>query len=176
MVDEISGTLVGSTPYYTSTSAELFAQFAQTDESCYIVFKDHSILPSQVFKLPSNNTSHRYSITTTWLRLAKLPTLIELSASTYHDVMLPLKHSPFLVVILLDPNASNYNELSSKAKGLAVSWKGHKSKSDISKNVIFVWIDCERWKDWISSMYKLGERKLGVHGVVLVVDPYVSNT
>lgn len=173
---EISTSLVGSVPYYTSSSPELLAQLADSDESRYMVFKDHSILPCQVFKLPSNTSLHRYTSTKNWLRFAKLPTLIELSALTYNDVMLPQKYSPFVTVILLNPSASDFDQLKAQAQDLAMNWKERNFTNEISRNFIFIWVDCERWKDWITSMYQLPTTGYGLHRTVLVMDPYVRHT
>ena len=102
----------------------------------------------------------------------RLPTSLELDSDTFQEVM-NAPHKP-LVVIAAAPN-SELSSAASKMQEIARRWKDN--KGDVKGDVVFAWMDAEKWASWLKGMYsiKAGEGVQVVvvnHSVRLVSDRF----
>lgn len=75
------------------------------------------------------------------------------------------KHKP-LVVIAAAPKAQ-LSEVSVHVKDIAKQWKDSKAAGD----VIFTWMDADKWTSWLKSMYGISA---GAGAQVVIADHTVS--
>jgi thioredoxin domain-containing protein 5 len=76
----------------------------------------------------------------------KLPTYIELDSDTFQEVM-SAPHKP-LVVLVAAPHAE-LHDVSDRVRAVAQQWKNSKAHGD----VVFAWMDADKWTKWLKSMY-----------------------
>lgn len=77
------------------------------------------------------------------------------------------EHKPLVVIVAAPP--SEYTQTVEKVKDLARSWKDSKSRGD----VVFTWMDADRWGKWLKSMYGI---KADVAPQVVVANHSVLHT
>ena len=107
----------------------------------------------------------------TWLRTHRLPTSLELSRDTFQDVM-TAPEEPLIIIAAAPQNlnrkvqkrlgdlvaiwrarTSGTGRATSNAPG-AMLGKGLRVKNErTEREVVFTWMDAEKWKDWMKSMY-----------------------
>lgn len=162
---------MGSTAFYSSESLDLFSFFSLNQAPTFLIFKDNSLQPADLLVISDINRNNQNTISSNWLRTFKLPTLTELSSSTYTDIMQTGDQSPLVGLILLQPTASNFIQLKSSAQVLAQNWR--KRREVGKRNVIWVWIDSDKWNNWISRMYGVQTDQIGSNGLILIADPKV---
>ena len=171
---------MGSTPFYASTSPELFSLFSLSPSSppTFLVFKSSSLTPTATFALPASPLTKRKRIelTKNWLRGAKLPVVSELDGSSYAQLF-PEDSDPTLPYVVLGFFSKKglkgeFDETLRKFKNLAKEWNGMK-KDKNSRDVAWAWVDGDRWMPWARTSYDV---KMGaLHSpVMLVSDPNVS--
>lgn len=82
----------------------------------------------------------------------RTPTFLELSADSFQSVM-NAPQEP-LVLIAVVPESLR-TEASVMIEKLAKEWKSGTSGSGEmnGRQVVFTWMDAEKWKDWLKSMY-----------------------
>ncbi|BGP39429.1 hypothetical protein JCM10450v2_003382 [Rhodotorula kratochvilovae] len=170
--------LLGGSPFYDSSSPDLLALFSvPADQPTLLTLKDHSLSASSSFPLPLSSsglsTIKRLAATHAWLRSAKLPTVTELTSATFPDLM-PTTGSPPLVGLAVLSRKGLGDEGFESAKGavgvLARGWAERRAKGAEGRDVLWAWVDGDKWAGWVRSMYdvKMGGRD----GPALVlVDP-----
>ncbi|GAA5957730.1 hypothetical protein JCM21900_004954 [Sporobolomyces salmonicolor] len=175
--------VMGSTPFYASSSPDLFTLFSVSTSSppTFLVFKDHSLAPASSFSLPpaSFSRNQRGRKTIQWLRSAKLPTVSELNGGTYNDLM-PSdggdEPPPLVGLAVLSRKGLGSDAAFENAKGsferLARGWTERSRTGTRAKgrDVNWAWVDGDRWSGWARSMYDV---KAGAQDgpVLLVADP-----
>ena len=136
--------------------------------------------PTDVLHVPPT-----YSATdlTTWMTHRRLPSALELSDNTFQEVM-KAPGSP-LVVLTAVPGSDNFAEhefLAGNAAKIGVKWKKLRAQQggeDLARQVVFVWMDQNRWKKWLKSMYgitKPGQVVIADHSVCLPLACYLIST
>ncbi|EGU13003.1 Proteophosphoglycan ppg4 [Rhodotorula toruloides ATCC 204091] len=178
--------LMGSSPVYSSTSPDLFSLFSVPhDQPTFISFKDHSTEPYDTFALPLSTPSHplpirkRLDMTRFWLRAAKLPTVSELNAATFND-LLPTDGNPPLVglaVLSKKGLGDDFDATLRSFERVAKGWAERRRSLSAEKkgrDVLWAWVDGDKWAGWARSMYDV---KMGAKdGPRLVVtDPKALN-
>ncbi|GAA5880295.1 hypothetical protein JCM1840_007119 [Sporobolomyces johnsonii] len=175
--------VMGTTPFYASTSLDLFRLFSIPISSppAFLVFKDHSLAPASYFSLPpaSFSRNQRGRKTIQWLRSAKLPTVSELNGATYNDLM-PSdggdEPPPLVGLAILSRKGLGSDAAFESAKGsfeqLARGWTERRRMGigEKGRDVNWAWVDGDRWTGWARSMYDV---KMGAQDgpVLLVADP-----
>ncbi|KAF8719074.1 hypothetical protein AX14_011491 [Amanita brunnescens Koide BX004] len=126
----------------------------------------------------------------TWLRTHRLPTSLQLSQDTFQDVM-AAPEEPLIIIAAAPQNlddkvqkklgdlvamwrsrTSGTGRATSSASGARLG-KGLRVKKELKeREVVLTWMDAEKWKDWIKSMYEIqyveGMTALGDVEVVIV--------
>ncbi len=173
--------LLGSAPFYTSASHELFAHFGLTITPTLLVFKDfHSTFPAATLQLPPASLSPRERLLQTkdWLATAKLPTLNEVNAETYADVMRSTGSAPYvgLVVLSRAKMGSRFEEYRDQVKTAANAW-GEKrrgmteSEKGAERDLVWAWVDGDKWAQWIKTMYEVNASE---EPLLIIADAKVS--
>ena len=85
----------------------------------------------------------------------RLPTTMELDSDTFQDVM--NAYNKPLVLIAASPR-DQMTETFEKVKDVARRWRANKGAT----NVVFTWMDSDKWTKWLKSMY-------GISGTGVVV-------
>lgn len=170
-IKEASSVLLGSPTVYTSSSAELFNRYHIPAGAPFalIAFKDHDdVSPTSMFSADKNGRPKK-AILEQWLLQNRIPTVVELSQDNFQAIMNPPSAPGASVVpplVFLVPSTdSSVLKISERLKNVAREWKiktggtglmGEHSRA--LRQVIFAWMDQERWGDWIKSMYGIPKR------------------
>lgn len=86
------------------------------------------------------------TLTPPQLQHNKLPTFTELDADSFQEVM-NAPHQP-LVVLVAAPRAA-LHDAADRVKAIAQQWRDSKARGD----VVFAWMDADKWASWLKSMY-----------------------
>ncbi|KAF9076692.1 protein disulfide isomerase [Rhodocollybia butyracea] len=160
--------LLGSPSVYAVADPpfSLWSQFSIPSTSTWalVAFKDHDITaPSGLYSSSVSSTSLRHNDTQnnqikSWLFRNRLPTTTELTQDTFQSVM----NSPARpLVVLAAVTSSNKDRVQQRMEEIGKIWRAAtagtgmlsgKGKSE-ERPVVFAWMDIERWKDWMKSMY-----------------------
>ncbi|SCV70598.1 BQ2448_3360 [Microbotryum intermedium] len=170
--------LQGDPSFYTSTSPDLFSLFSVDQEAVFLVFKGQSLQPSSRHVFPSASTSAlttpeaRIENISNWMRWAKLPSLVELNSATINDVLPATGDDVPLVVLGLFSKSQmkkDYEDQKIAFEGLANGWAERSRKGDKSaREVVWAWVDADRWMAWLKSMYSVN---WGKRPGIVVSDP-----
>ncbi|THH32163.1 hypothetical protein EUX98_g2007 [Antrodiella citrinella] len=151
-----SHVLFGTPPIYISSSPDLFKQFnVDPSASVLLALKDHEEeFPAATYRFPS-----RQKALETWLVRNKLPTIVELHTDTFQEIM-NAPHHPLVVLVAI--TRSEVSDEVPKLTAIANQWKH--SRTD--ENVVFAWMDAEKWASWLKSMY--GVKQTSPPSIVIV--------
>jgi thioredoxin domain-containing protein 5 len=149
---EASAPLLGTPPVYTSHSQDLWSRYDVPSSASWalLVFKDHDS------EIPAGHLYGTSDIPLDamrpWFMTHRTPTFLELSADSFQSVM-NAPQEP-LVLIAVVPESLR-TEASVMIEKLAKEWKSGTSGSGEmnGRQVVFTWMDAEKWKDWLKSMY-----------------------
>ncbi|KAJ2912426.1 hypothetical protein MD484_g7977, partial [Candolleomyces efflorescens] len=169
-VELAAAPLLGSPKVYTSASSSIRTKYnvPQGIPWALIALKDHdsSIVTSALYGGPAiSNDDIKH-----WLLTHTLPGAIELHQDTFQTVM-NAPHGP--LVVIATSNAKISTKLEGRVKDIAKKWRARTSGSGEVNNreVIFTWMDAQRWKDWMKSMYgvSMDEDEVDLDDVKVVV-------
>jgi hypothetical protein len=160
---------LGSPPIHISSSPVLFSRYNIPAASTWVLlaFKDSdSVHPTaKLFELPSDAES----ALKTWLLENRLPTSTELTQDTFQNVM-KAPHQPLVVIAAVTKETSD--EVAMKFKDIGKAWNRNHRNGD-SKDVIFTWMDGEKWGSWLKNMYGI-KVAAGSPPAIVVADHAVS--
>ena len=71
---------------------------------------------------------------------------MELDADSFQEVM-NAAHKPFVVIVATPPE--QFPQVSENVKSIAKHYKDNKYPGD----VVFTWMDSDKWGSWLKSMY-----------------------
>ncbi|GAA5990128.1 hypothetical protein JCM11641_001064 [Rhodosporidiobolus odoratus] len=176
-----------------------FASSYEEDKPAFLTFHDHSLSPSSSFYLPSESVGspkYRLALTRQYLRTTKLPTLSELNGATFSDLM-PIQGElvgpsppPLIGLAILSRKGlgqEDFEMAKEEFGGIAKGWgerrrmgaQGEKDEEVKKKGVreiqgerqvLWAWVDGDRWAGWARSMFDVKEgAKSGPR--VVVADP-----
>lgn len=173
--------LMGSSPVYTSSSPELLALFSvPSGQATFVTLKDHSLAPSSTFALPrAGSTSKRVALARNWLRSAKLPTVTELTSTTFADLMPTDGEPPLVGLAVLSRKGLGDDGLERKkdeVHALARGWaQRRRTASREERDVLWAWVDGDKWAGWVRTMYdvKMGGKDAPA---LVIADPKVRRT
>ena len=103
----------------------------------------------------------------TWLLHNRIPGAVALTQDTFQDVM-SAPHHPLVVIAAVQP--SQEYTAPEKIREIAKEWRSMldrervvsivsadedsgKGKKDKARDVVFTWMDAEKWGSWMKSMY-----------------------
>ncbi|KIK54363.1 hypothetical protein GYMLUDRAFT_48733 [Collybiopsis luxurians FD-317 M1] len=157
--------LLGSPAVYTVSDppSSLTSRLSLPPSSWAIVsFKDHDFAtPSAIYtsQTPSSQLRHQSASLDeikSWLSLHRLPTTSELTQDSFQSIM----NSPARpLVVLAAVSSGTKDKVQARMEELGQKWRartggsGMLTKGSKERPVVFAWMDVERWKDWMSSMY-----------------------
>jgi hypothetical protein len=176
--------LLGSPVVHTIVDppASLSGRFITPGSTAWtlVAFKDHDFqTPSAVYSsslsataLPGSKEAESIS---QWLEYNKLPTTIELTRDTFQGIM----NAPSRPLVVLT-GVTSYNKAKVEAKfeEIAKQWRQKTDGSGALRGrpVIFAWMDLDKWKDWMKSMYGITKGSPELDDLkVVIADHQVCN-
>ncbi|KAK7051384.1 hypothetical protein VNI00_004884 [Paramarasmius palmivorus] len=129
-----------------------------------VALKNHDLNHPTSTYSSSTSTINKDEISK-WLHTNRLPGTTELTRDTFQSIMnSPLKP----LVVIAATSASSASATRGRLEELGRAWlrqrQGKGSKEGSRREVVFAYMDAERWKDWLKSMYGI---KPGSSGVVV---------
>jgi Thioredoxin-like domain len=163
--------LLGSPPLYISSAPELFAHFALPDISDFtlIALKDGDTSAAAHLRFNAQTTVEELS---KWLQTHRLPLAMELSEGSFQEVM-KAENKPLVVLVSVATSGIEHDQIVETVHRLAAQWRRtgatQYSPTQGARQVVFVWMDQDRWSSWLKGMY-------GIKGPaqVVIVDHSVS--
>ena len=151
-VKEAAAPLLGSPVVYSTASKNLRSIYdiPQGIPWALLALKDRdgAIPASTLYGGPSTTTEHIKH----WLTTHHLPGAVELNQDTFQDVM-NAKHNP--LVVIASSNANMKSKIEARVRDISKKWRARTGGSGEvgNREIIFAWMDTQRWKDWMKSMY-----------------------
>ncbi|KAH9483160.1 Thioredoxin domain-containing protein 5 [Psilocybe cubensis] len=161
-----SSVLLGSPQIFASSDPALHTRYSIPAGSPWalVALKDHDAKtpssihygssPSSLYTSSSSDESKKLN---RWLLTHRLPTTTELTRDTFQSVM-NAPQSP-LVVLCFSPERTQ-DAVMRRLKDIGAKWRHRTEGSGIvhGKEVVFAWMDEDKWTDWMKSMYGLAKR------------------
>ncbi|KIJ32313.1 hypothetical protein M422DRAFT_52890 [Sphaerobolus stellatus SS14] len=181
LVEEASQVLHGTPKIYSvKANADLLKEFEVTPASlpAIVALKDHSMMPFSKHLLADSAKLERIS---KWLVANSLPTSVQLDGENFAKIMGPSPAedgAPTRLVVLTAVPPHDRDTLS-QIKIVATRW--HREHSHSNKEVVFAWMDSEKWDSWLKSVYGI-KKKDGPsvvvvdHGHLLYCDTMADGT
>ncbi|THV07435.1 thioredoxin-domain-containing protein [Dendrothele bispora CBS 962.96] len=173
--------LFGAPMVYTIADppSSLSKQFSSTGASGWVLvaFKDHDFqTPSAVYSSTSPaaaiSGSKEAEAISQWIQDNKLPTTIELTQDTFQSIM----NAPSRpLVVLTGVTSYNKDKVQSKFEEIAKKWRRKTNGSGAvsglkgTRPIVFAWMDLDRWKDWMKSMYGITKGSQEVDDLAVVI-------
>ncbi|KAF9045695.1 thioredoxin-domain-containing protein [Hymenopellis radicata] len=154
--------LLGTPPVYTIADPPeaTMLRYGITNSWALLAFKDHDVsTPTSIYTSSSFNADAALK----WLLANRLPTTTELTQDSFQSVM---KSPAKPLVLLAGVSDSNKELLKQRFEVLSAAWR-KREKHD--REVVFAWMDTERWKDWMKSMYGISGKSTSLEDVQVVV-------
>lgn len=168
-VREAAAPLLGTPVVYASSSPTLREKYniPKGIPWALIALKDHSPLATSTLYGGPTSTPEDLKY---WLTTHHLPGYTELAQDTFQSVM-TAKHNP--LVVIAASNAQLTGKIAERLRDLSAKWRARTGGSGEVNNreVIFSWMDTQRWKDWMKNMYgiKMDEDEDDLDDVDVVV-------
>jgi hypothetical protein len=162
---------LGSPPLYISSAPEFFNHFdfPTTSDFSLIALKDGDASAAAHLQFNTQTTVEELS---KWLQAHRLPLAMELSEESFQEVM-KAESKPLVVLVSVATSGIERDHIVETVHSLAAKWRStgatQYTPAQGARQVVFVWMDQERWASWLKSMY-------GVKGPtqVVIVDHSVS--
>ncbi|KAJ3544178.1 hypothetical protein NMY22_g2872 [Coprinellus aureogranulatus] len=151
-VKEAAAPLLGSPVVYSTSSKALRSDYnvPQGIHWALLAFKDGdaSTVVSAMYGGPAATPDHIKQ----WLTTHRLPGVVELNQDTFQEVM-NAKHNP--LVVIAASNEVMSKKIEERVRDIGKKWRARTGGSGEvnGREVIFAWMDTQRWKDWMKSMY-----------------------
>ncbi|GLB33372.1 putative thioredoxin [Lyophyllum shimeji] len=159
-VGRVGTVLLGSPPLVTSSDPSLLTRFSVPETSTWalIAFKDHDPeTPSSVFHERAASSDEAEAIKT-WLLTHRLPTTTELTQDTFQNVM-NAPQAPLVVIAAYGP--ATKDKIAERVRELGNKWRARTKGSGLTpvkaREVVLTWMDAEKWKAWMKSMYAIAD-------------------
>ena len=163
--------MLGSPPLYISSASELFTHFDFPDTSDFFLtaLKDGDASAAALLQFNAQTSVEEIS---KWLQTHRLPLAMELSEGSFQEVM-NAESKPLVVLVSVTTPGIERDQTVETVRRLATQWRrtgaAQYTPGQGARQVVFVWMDQERWTSWLKSMY-------GIKGPtqVVIVDHSVS--
>jgi len=164
-LSQAARSLMGSPPIYISSAPELFDRFSipvEHDAFTLIALKDgDSSAAAQL--LFSSQTSARDL--DKWLQVHRWPSALELGEGSFQEVM-NAESKPLVVLVSVTDSGAERDHIVATVRKLATQWRKtgavQYAPAHEARQVVFTWMDQDRWAKWLKSMY-------GINGPTQVV-------
>jgi len=147
--------LLGSPPLYVSSAPELFTHFSLpvTSDFFLIALKDGDT--SAAAQLGFNAQTDVGKLAD-WLQAHRLPLAMELGEGSFQEVM-NAENEPLVILVSVPASGVERDGIVETVRRLATQWRrtgsAHHTPVQGARQVVFVWMDQERWAKWLKSMY-----------------------
>ncbi|KAJ8517439.1 hypothetical protein ONZ45_g5366 [Pleurotus djamor] len=160
IMSKISQVLLGSPPVYSVTSPDLYKKYKIPEWATWalLAFKDgDASWPTATFTgPPAYDAATIKQSVSSWLVANRLPTTAELTQDTFQTIM-NAPSNPIVVIAAV--TKENKEKVEEKMGDVASKWRvklrGHHADISGKREVVFAWMDAEKWKDWMKSMYSV---------------------
>lgn len=159
LVEEASKPLVGSPPVYKSSDVRIPQMYTLIQPPSLLVFKSGELTA----KLHLGDIPTKPEKLTQWMLEKRLPLALELSPDNFQDVM-KSPARPLVVLAVYNPAAPDAGRVEEGVKAFADTWRVEHPRA--AREVVHVWMDGVKWKEWLKSMYGLS----GTLPKVVIVD------
>lgn len=147
--------MLGSPPLYISSAPELFTHFSLpvTSDFSLIALKDGDTSAAARLLFSAQTSVGEL---TTWLQTHRLALAMELSEGSFQEVM-KAESKPLVLLVSVTPSGIERDQIVEAIRGLAAQWRttgaAQYAPAHGARQVVFVWMDQERWASWLKSMY-----------------------
>ncbi|KAF8239442.1 protein disulfide isomerase [Tricholoma matsutake] len=150
-VQKAASPLLGSPPIFSSSAPALLTRFFTQETSTWalVALKDHdSNTPSSIL-YEHTSTDEKLKF---WLLSHRLSTTTELTQDTFQKVM-NAPQAPLVVIAAV--TEGHKTKVEEHFRHLAKKWRIRTSGTGMvhGREVIFTWMDMDKWGDWMKSMY-----------------------
>jgi hypothetical protein len=151
--------LLGSPPLYISSAPELFNHFAlpTTSDFSLIALKDGDASAAAHLQFNAQTSVEELS---KWLQTHRLPLAMELGEGSFQEVM-NAEGKPLVVLVSVTTSGIERDQAVETVRSLAAQWRRtgatQYTPAQGARQVVFVWMDQERWASWLKSMYGVKE-------------------
>ncbi|KAF8075957.1 protein disulfide isomerase [Lyophyllum atratum] len=144
--------LLGSPSLFTSSDPDLLTRFSvpQTSTWALVALKDHDGTTAASI-LPERTATSEEKIKT-WLLSHRLSTTVELTQDTFQNVM-NAPQAPLVVITAFGP--AMREKVRDRLVEVGQKWRARTKGTGMAagREVVFAYMDAERWRDWMKSMY-----------------------
>jgi len=164
--------LLGSPPLFTSSDAEFFTHFSlpATSDFSLIALKDGNTSAAAQLLF---NAGTSVDDLAEWLQTHRLPLAMELGEGSFQEVM-NAESKPLVVLVSVAASGAERDQVVEKVRRLAGQWRrsgaAQYEPAHGARQVVFAWMDQERWTSWLKSMYGVQSP-----GQVVIVDHSVCS-
>lgn len=159
--------MLGSPPLYVSSDAQLFTHFSLpvTSDFSLVALKDGDTVATAQLQFSAQTTADELA---KWLQTHRLPLAMELGEGSFRDVM-NAESKPLVVLVSVTASGAERDGVVETVRRLAGQWRRTGAAQYLpahgSRQVVFTWMDQERWTSWLKSMYGIKRP-----GQVIIVD------
>ena len=165
--------MLGSPPLYISSDSELFAHFSLpiTSDFSLIALKDGDTSATAQLRFNAQTSADDLA---KWLQTHRLPLAMELGEGSFKEVM-NAESKPLVVLVSVTASGVEREQIAETVRRLAGQWRRTSATqyapAHEAREVVFTWMDQERWTSWLKSMYGIKRP-----GQVVIVDHSVCRT
>lgn len=151
-IREAAAPLLGSPVVYTTSSQALRTKYSIPQSIPWALLslkdRDASTVTSALYGGATINSDDLKF----WLSTHHLPGAIELTQDTFQTVM-NANHHP--LVVIASSNSQLGGKVEERIRDISKKWRVRTGGSGevAGREVVFSWMDAQRWKDWMKSMY-----------------------
>lgn len=159
--------MLGSPPLYVSSDTQLFAHFSLpvTSDFVLIALKDGDTIATAQLHFSAQTSADELA---KWLQTHRLPLAMELGEGSFRDVM-DAESKPLVVLVSVAASGVEHDGVVETVRRLAGQWRrtgaAQHAPARGSRQVVFTWMDQERWTSWLKSMYGIKRP-----GQIIIVD------
>ena len=155
---------MGSPPLYISSAPELFRHFSVPIDSDFSLIALKGGDTSSAAQLLFNAQTGVDELSK-WLQSHRLPLALELGEGSFQEVM-SAESKPLVVLVSVAASGIEHDGIVETVRKLAAQWRGtgaaQYAPAYAARQVVFTWMDQERWASWLKSMY-------GINGPTQIV-------
>jgi hypothetical protein len=149
--------LLGSPPLYISSAPEFFRHFSVpvTSDFSLVAVKDGDTSAAAQLWFDAQTSVGELS---KWLETHRLPLAMELGEGSFQEVM-NAENNPLVVLVSVAASGIEHDRIVETVRKLATQWRGTGVAQYVpahgARQVVFTWMDHERWASWLKSMYSI---------------------
>jgi hypothetical protein len=155
---------MGSPPIYISSAPELFDRFSipVDNDFALIALKDGDSSAAAHLLFSSQTSAGELE---KWLQVHRWPSALELGEGSFQEVM-NAESKPLVVLVPVTDSGAERDHIVATVRKLATQWRKtgalQYAPAYEARQVVFTWMDQDRWAKWLKSMY-------GINGPAQVV-------